>query len=360
MEQSLRLFHGDRLRLGEYLMLVHLDDADGEEPFDEPSHVDPVDRAQKIDAPAPTGYTLLSEEEISVLAVEEILADDSATDALKAAAVHAASGLKLLEDEPKPAEPQTPPPKSAPAPAPKRSATRPAPAASSSDTARKATAAPPEASATKPDGLSAQTGVYAFMRGAGLSPRELEPKEAALLLHRAGQLVRELAIGLRAAIDSRVEQKNALRLANTTIQPQNNNLLKFSASVDEALEDLFFSQKPEYLSAIDAVRETFAETTSHERALLDAAHAALLDYLERLDPEDIQQKCDESGKRGLLGTSSEAKFRNRYAELYATLAQHSPGHFPQQFAEVFASVYERELANHLAESKPKATRAKAG
>ncbi len=104
--------------------------------------------------------------------------------------------------------------------------------------------------------------------------------------------------------------------------------------------------KPEYMPAVDAVRETFDEILAHERAVLDATHAALLDYLERIAPEEIEQKSGES-KRGLLGAKAEAKYWERYAELYANLAEHAAGQFPQMFAEVFADAYEREIAKHM-------------
>ena len=352
-----RLFHGDRLRLGEYIMRVHLDDSDLDDDLQTDSHNDPVDNAMRATPAGPTGYTLVSEEELGVLAIEEILADDTAADALKAAAEQAASNLKLVDDDA-----QSSPPK----PAPKRaSAPAKAPAATPEPSRPKATASakrrrtPSAANKTrtqkeKQPKLSKQADsktsdeqavVFAFLRGAGLPPRALEANEASLLLHRAGQLVRELAIGLRQSIQLRVDQRNLMRLANTTIQPQNNNLLKFAASLDEALENLFFMKKPEYMPAIDAVREAFDEVLLHERAVLDATHAALLDYLERIAPEEIEQRCGES-KRGLLGTKAEAKYWERYAELYSTLAEHAPGQFPQMFAEVFAAAYDREIEKH--------------
>jgi len=352
-----RLFHGDRLRMGEYLILVHLDEGCDEEPFDTHDHVDPVERAQKIESAAPTGYTLLSDTELSALAVEEVLSDETASDALKAAAEQAALGLKLVDDEPpterRRARPAAASPKNTVAHA-RRHSDR---------TASGSTPTPAlDASAITmgPSMLTQQTALYTFMRGAGLTPRDVDPKEAALLLHRAGQLVRELAVGLRNSIEMRVQQKNTLRLANTTIQPRDNNPLKFSASVDEALENLFYLRKPEYLAAVDAVREAFDETDAHGRALLEATRTALLDYLEQLDPEDIQQKCADGGKRGLLGNTGDAKFRSRYSEIYSALAQHAPGHLPQQFVETFATAYERELANQAAVNKPGTTRAKSG
>jgi len=119
--------------------------------------------------------------------------------------------------------------------------------------------------------------------------------------------------------------------------------LKFAPSLDEALENLFYMDKPEYMPAVEAVRESFDEILAHERAVLDATHTALLDYLERIAPEEIEQRSGDN-KRGLLGTKAEAKYWERYAELYATLAEHAPGQFPQMFAEVFAAAYDREIA----------------
>lgn len=358
-----RLFPGDRLRLGDYLIRVHLDDADLDDDLDTNSHIDPVEHALHTEQAGPTGYTLVSADELGVLAIEEILADDTAADALKAAAEQAANSLRLVDDD---AQPTAPKPAPKRAPTPKRSAA-PAQAAApdlepprTEETASddrqhtssavkqtrrreaKQQSAPEEANSNNGD---EQAAVYAFLRGAGLSPREMDANEASLLLRRAGQLIRELAIGLRHSIELRVDQKNLMRLANTTIQPQNNNLLKFAASLDEALENLFFMDKSEYMPAVEAVREAFDEISAHERAVLDATHAALLDYLERIAPEEIEQKCGDS-IRGLLGAKGEAKYWERYAELYATLAEHAPGQFPQMFTEVFAAAYDREIAKH--------------
>ncbi len=351
-----RLFHGDRLRLGEYIMRVHLDDTDIDDDLNTDSHNDPVDTALRTTHAGPTGYTLVSEEELGALAIEEILADDSAADALKAAAEQAASSLKLVEDDTQSSQSE-PTPEKTPAPAKptaakhKRSRGKKAARANQSRnaSATKKTAPKQKQKKTKVEQKATtktgedQAALFAFLRGAGLPLREMEANEASILLHRAGQLIRELTIGLRNSIQLRIDQKNLMRLANTTIQPQNNNLLKFAASLDEALENLFYLDKPEYMPAVEAVREGFDEILAHERAVLDATHAALLDYLERIAPEEIEQKSGDS-KRGLLGAKAEAKYWERYAELYASLAEHAPGQFPQMFAEVFAAAYDREFA----------------
>lgn len=334
-----RLFHGDRLRLGEYVMLVHLEETDDGELLETNMHIDPVDRARKTDTPTITGYTLLTDDELSALAVEEMLDDDSAASALRAAAEDAAANLSLLDDDEATAK--------QPARISEPRATQP-PAADAEP--------PGETTTDDSDDLSSQTALYTFMRGAGLRSRDIDARQAALLLHRAGQLVRELASGLRRALDIRVEHRNRLRLANTTIQPRDNNLLKFAASADDALENLFFLDKPEYIGAVDAVRQAFDETIAHESALLEATRAALMSYLECFDPDNIEQQAPETGKRGLLSAKSDAKFKEQYSSVFVSLAEHSPGQLPERFASLFTEAYESELASRAASARARKRR----
>ncbi len=102
--------------------------------------------------------------------------------------------------------------------------------------------------------------------------------------------MREVVLGLSENLHVRAEQKNVMRVPTTTIQPQNNNPLKFSASVEEALTNLLFRDSAEYLSAVDAVRETFGDIKQHQQQLLSAMRTAVVDYVGRLDPEELENK----------------------------------------------------------------------
>jgi type VI secretion system FHA domain protein len=339
-----RLFEGDRLRMGEYVMRVHIeDDYRDEDDLAETTHIDPVSAAQFTETPMPTGYTLVSEDELSAMAVEDILEDENASDSLKEAAERAALELKLVEDtaergaQRRKAQAETP---------------KPAPPPAKLQAAAKPRAAKPDRMAAPAELGPDDVGLFAFLKGAGIAPRKLGRKESAAMLHRAGRLMRELAIGLRHGVEQRAKQKKLMRLGTTTIQPQANNFFKFSASVDEALENLFFLEKPEYLSAVEAVREAFDDISSHERALMQAMYAALSEYLDKLDPDEIEQSCDDGGKRGsLLGGSNASKYWNRYSTLYARLAHQPPGQLPPDFLQAFTEAYENALAH-----KPPAAR----
>ena len=102
--------------------------------------------------------------------------------------------------------------------------------------------------------------------------------------------MREVVLGLSENLHVRAEQKNVMRVPTTTIQPQNNNPLKFSASVEEALNNLLFRDSAEYLSAVDAVRETFGDIKQHQQQLLAAMRTAVVDYIGRFDPDELENK----------------------------------------------------------------------
>ncbi|HEX7082082.1 MAG TPA: type VI secretion system-associated FHA domain protein TagH [Gammaproteobacteria bacterium] len=68
-----RLFNGDRIRLGEYEIRVEVEDES--EPLDE-RHIDPVDLAQRVEAPEPVGEDLVDAYEITGVGMEMFLSDE--------------------------------------------------------------------------------------------------------------------------------------------------------------------------------------------------------------------------------------------------------------------------------------------
>jgi type VI secretion system FHA domain protein len=219
-----------------------------------------------------------------------------------------------------------PKPQTAAAPAAKR---EPAPAA----------AKPPQPAAPLSTSAPAPS-LDAFFRGAGLAPQRLDDKQAGEMLHRLGQIMREVVLGVSENLHLRAEQKTLLRVPTTTIQPHNNNPLKFSASVEEALSSLLFRDSAQYLSAVDAVRETFGDIKQHQQHLLAAMRAAVVDYVNRLDPEELESKVGRGN--ALISAANKLKYWDLFKDLFQVVAQHQPGQFPHQFIEELARAYEHE------------------
>jgi type VI secretion system FHA domain protein len=357
------------------------DEDDTRETLTNDRHVDPVAKAQRVPPPDPTRADMLAPHEITAVGIEMLISEEVEIGAIQRANKANAASLRLEEDVPKAAKPSpkaepTPKAESAPAPAgakrhepadappaPKRTEPPPVSAAVRVPP-RRPTApppAPPAPPASKTVGAAApakpaipapipapSAALDAFFRGAGLPAQRLDDKQSGEVLQRLGQIMREVVLGISENLHLRAEQKNALRVPTTTIQPHNNNPLKFSAGVEEALNNLLFRDSTEYLSAVDAVRETFGDIKQHQQHLLAAVRTAVVDYVGRLDPEELEHKIGSGRGGALINAANKLKYWDLYKDLFQVVAQHQPGQFPHQFLEEFARAYELEESRAVA------------
>jgi type VI secretion system protein len=193
--------------------------------------------------------------------------------------------------------------------------------------------------------LEPANGVEAFCRGAGVDPSALPLEAQHALLQLAGQMMREVVLGLMDTLKGRSDQKSRLRLSQTTIQPSENNPLKFSASVDEALLKLLDGHSSRYLGPVEAIRDSFADLRAHQIALSSAIQAAIDEVMNRIEPGELQEKFDRGLKRGaLLGAANKMKYWDLYTEFYHVLNQRNEQNLPTLFAEELARTYAEKAA----------------
>ncbi|HEY0943585.1 MAG TPA: type VI secretion system-associated FHA domain protein TagH [Steroidobacter sp.] len=202
--------------------------------------------------------------------------------------------------------------------------------------------------ARRPEGstLEPANGVEAFCRGAGIDPASIPLETQHALLQLAGQMTREVVLGLMDVLKGRADQKSRLRLSQTGIQPADNNPLKFSASVDEALVKLFDGHNnTRYLGPVEAIRDSFADLRAHQLALSSAIQAAIDEVMNRIEPGELQDKFDRGLKRGaLLGAANKMKYWDLYTEFYHVLNQRNEQNLPTLFAEEMARTYAEKSA----------------
>ncbi|MDY6947028.1 MAG: type VI secretion system-associated FHA domain protein TagH [Pseudomonadota bacterium] len=209
-------------------------------------------------------------------------------------------------------------------------------------------AAPPAARRPAAEGstLEPANGVEAFCRGAGIDPASIPLETQHALLQLAGQMTREVVLGLMDVLKGRSDQKTRLRLSQTAIQPADNNPLKFSASVDEALLKLLDGHSSSrYLGPVDAIRDSFADLRTHQLALSGAIQAAIDEVMNRIEPGELQERFDRGLKRGaLLGAANKMKYWDLYTEFYHVLNQRNEQNLPTLFAEELARTYAEKAA----------------
>jgi type VI secretion system protein len=193
--------------------------------------------------------------------------------------------------------------------------------------------------------VESTAGVEAFCRGAGIDPSSLPADAQNVLMTLAGQMLRESVLGLMESLKGRSDLKSRLRLNQTTIQPGENNPLKFSASVDEAVLKLLDPHSSRYLGPIEAIRESFADIRTHQTALVGAIQAAADELMKRIEPGELQERFDRGLKRGpLLGATNKMKYWDLYTEFYQVLNQRGEQGLPTLFSEELARTYAEKVA----------------
>jgi type VI secretion system protein len=187
-------------------------------------------------------------------------------------------------------------------------------------------------------------GLHALCRGAGIDPASIPAAIQPQAVQIAGQILREVSMGLMELTQERNELRRRFRISQDTIQPSENNPLKFSAGIEEALRKLFEQYGNRYLGPVDAVRESFRDARLHQQAVAGAMQAAFVEFLRRLDPTDLRERFDRGLKRGgLLGAANKMKYWDLYAEMYQNLAQMPQDQLPHVFVEEFARAYETKV-----------------
>lgn len=226
---------------------------------------------------------------------------------------------------------------------------RPAGATGSFQTGKAAPVAPKKAA---PKTQRAGTVDRAVIDAIGLEEFELSDERIQEINAVVGEMVRETVIGMMQSLRSRATIKNEFRMNVTTIQPIENNPLKFSANIDDALENMFIKQSNAYKKPVEAVREGFQAVAEHQVALLAGIRSAFKSMVEGFDPEKLEKQFERQSKGSIVPALGKAKYWNAYKEHYQSLADNMESSFQFLFGDEFVQAYEDQLIR-LSKSRDK-------
>jgi type VI secretion system protein ImpI len=181
----------------------------------------------------------------------------------------------------------------------------------------------------------------AFLKAAGLDPKDFIGMDALMLLQNAGRLLAEFT----ECTHSLLVAKDAI-LAEFSIRSQNArspaNPLRSSDGMTNALRLLLGKKNAVNTAGTDAIDSAFNELDQHQHAVMNAMRNALGDYLENFEPKVLEQFFAQQTQR--VGVGQKA-FREQYAEAFAGLAQPNKHKRPQRFDEEFSRAYEMETGD---------------
>jgi type VI secretion system FHA domain protein len=187
-----------------------------------------------------------------------------------------------------------------------------------------------------------RSAVQAFCRGAGIDPGVLSAEAQTMLPLVAGQLLREAVVGLFDLAQTRASSGLAPAIPSVV----GGNPLRNSSSVDEALLRLFESHSRVQSGPVEALRDVLQEARDHEIAMQAGVRAGLEIVLAQLSPENVEDQFEHGRARALApGKDPSPKYWEHYADLHHMLMQNSVDGMPHPFAEEFAQAYARARAD---------------
>jgi type VI secretion system protein len=299
------LADGDRLRLGDYEFEITIT-ADNDFP---------------PDAQGGMGYEQMQSDDFAIATHGDIGAD---------------LDLKTLLEDPMPPEDESPPP-----PGPDPFGQTLVPPSSRRDRPRspptlKMPARPAAAGPARhdPQAVAAlQPAVLLLLRGAGLDPSGVPADRYAQILALAGQVLREMTLGLSTALKAHADARAVGSVHRE--QP-----LAALPSTEAALMRLLVSTSGRQASPVEVVRDGFATLHHHELATSVALRMALAEYVARFAPEELETQFEQRLKRtGVVTAAPRTKYWEMYAETYRLLVQANDEGLPHAFAEAFLRIY---------------------
>ncbi len=158
------------------------------------------------------------------------------------------------------------------------------------------------------------------------------------------QILRECIQGLLQLQQQREAMKDEFRLSVTKFKSAENNPLRFSANVEDALYNLLVKRNPAYLAPADAVTSSFKDAQWHQTAMQQAISTAFFNMMQQFDPQRFN--TSDSKSRGLLGAlfgNGENVAWQQYNKQYAELRKQADGGFAALFGSAFAHAYQEQL-----------------
>lgn len=169
---------------------------------------------------------------------------------------------------------------------------------------------------------SGSADIEAFCRGAGIDAASIKLESPSTALYLAGLLLREALVGAKDL----AETQRAIRSANAlpAPAPDSKHAALQKLSVEDLLRRLLTEDRQEALDAVQWLRELFGLARRHDVAVMGAMRAALVEYLQRLDPQTLNAS----------GTP---------AERFRSLTDMPSGRLPALFTEALVRAFAAEL-----------------
>ncbi|HWW32412.1 MAG TPA: type VI secretion system-associated FHA domain protein TagH [Steroidobacteraceae bacterium] len=187
------------------------------------------------------------------------------------------------------------------------------------------------------------SGLDAFCRGAGLDAERLPADAQTRLLHLAGRLFREALVGLKDLERSRDVTRNRYRIELPVREKDDPRPSLADSMVEDLLIGLLVQHESRRLDSVQWLREVVDEAKQHENATAQATRAAFVEFLDRLDPAELEARFERAARRGKARAADKAQYWELFVSFYRNLIEMPADHLPHTFVEAFSSAYREAM-----------------
>ncbi|ENC6724416.1 type VI secretion system-associated FHA domain protein TagH [Vibrio harveyi] len=142
-------------------------------------------------------------------------------------------------------------------------------------------------SAQKPLVKNESKNQQAFVRGLGINPNMVPDENSEQWFEQLGQSFSLMLLGLMETLHNRAEFKQNNRLNHTAFRKSENNPLKFSANLEDAIHNLYNRNTASFMRADIAIKEAFVDIENHEKALMKGVEGTVSSVMSLVEPSSI-------------------------------------------------------------------------
>jgi type VI secretion system protein len=187
------------------------------------------------------------------------------------------------------------------------------------------------------------TGLDAFCRGAGITQERLPAEAQGRLLHLAGRLFREALVGFKELERTRAETRNRYRIESPPPEQDDPRPSLGDSMVEDLAVELFVRHEGRRLDSVQWLRDAVSAARLHESAMAQALRAAFIEFLDRLDPAELEARFERAARRGKARSADKAQYWELFTTFYRNLIEMPTDHLPHTFVEAFAAAYREAL-----------------